>query len=92
MFFDRFGEQILDGERLFLNNLIEIIGRLDHAKKFHPKSEWQKMSVTDAMNALQEEVDEVKQAIEKESEERMRDELLDVIAVAIRMLNGEYKK
>lgn len=64
--------------------------RLFKAREKHTEKEWQAMNVIDAFNALQEEVNEVKYAIEHEGEERMQDELLDVIAVAVRMLNHEY--
>lgn len=90
MHFDKNGEEILDHERLFLNNLIEIIQRLDYAKKKHPKEEWQKMTLRDAFNVLREEVYEVELEVNKNCLKRVNDELLDVIAVAVRMLNKEY--
>lgn len=68
----------------------EIAERLEYARKNHTKEEWQRMNVIDAFNALQEEINEVKFAVEHEGEQRMQDELLDVIAVAVRMLNHEY--
>ncbi len=68
----------------------EIAERLDHARKKHPKEEWQKMDVYEAMKALLDEIDEVRIALKKETPERVQDELLDVIAVAFRILNKEY--
>lgn len=70
----------------------KIVAVIEYARDKHPQKEWQEMSVIDAFNALQEELNEVKFAIDNESKERMHDELLDVIAVAVRMLNEEYKK
>ncbi len=70
--------------------LKDIAERLEHAHKKHPKEEWQKMDVYEAMKALLDEIDEVRIALKKETPERVQDELLDVIAVAFRILNKEY--
>lgn len=72
--------------------LLEMAKRLNHARQKHPKKEWQKMNVMQAFNALNEEKHEVCKAICHETEERMQSELLDVVAVAVRMWNEEYKK
>lgn len=76
------------GKRL----LSDIADRLEHARQKHPKKEWQKMNVMQAFNSLNEEKHEVCKAICHETEERMQSELLDVVAVAVRMWNKEYKK
>lgn len=68
----------------------KIAERLDHARTKHPKEEWHKMDVYEAMKALLDEIDEVRIAIKKETPERVQDELLDVIAVSLRILNKEY--
>lgn len=69
----------------------EIAERLDHARTKHPKEEWKNMPQGQAYYKLYDEVREVQYAIYYENkEERVYDELLDVIAVAIRMLNHEY--
>lgn len=70
--------------------LFEIAKRLNHARQNHPKKEWQNMNVMHAFNALNDEKSEVCRAICNETEERMQSELLDVIAVAVRMWNKEY--
>lgn len=75
------------GQRL----LHDIANRLNHSRTKHPKSEWDNKTIHDAYNALHDEVHEVKEAIWYEPSDRIKDELLDVIAVAVRMLNKEYK-
>lgn len=69
-----------------------IAERLEHARTKHTKEEWENMGVMQAYKALMSEVSEVEDAIFNETQERVESELLDVIAVAVRMLNCEYKK
>lgn len=77
---------IAQGKRI----LKQIAERLEHARNKHTEQEWQNMNVMQAYNALNEEKHEVCKSICHETEERMQDELKDVIAVAVRMWNKEY--
>lgn len=71
-------------------NLFKIAERLEHARKKHTSNEWHAMNEIECFNALKEECNEVFNALQFETQYRMQDELLDVIAVAVRMLNKEY--
>lgn len=61
--------------------------RLDNARAKHPVFAEGKFQ---ALGVIGGEYGELVQAVERESEERIRDELLDVVATCVRMLNDEY--
>lgn len=65
--------------------LVRLAGRVVTARMKHPGG-------ADGVRALVEEVGEVASAMRRESPERVRDELLDVAAVAIRMWLGEVQR
>lgn len=71
--------------------IIQAVGeRIAHAEEKHPGFA---CGVYQALGYLEEEAGEVARAITKgEGTLRMRSELLDVIAVAWRMLRGEYEQ
>lgn len=68
-----------------------IADRLRHARKEHPASEWRGKGRYWALGQLGSEFEEVVHAVENEGDDRMVDELLDLIAVALRMLQREYE-
>lgn len=70
-----------------MNVLHQIGSRLEHARTKHPvfaEGEFH------ALGVINSEMDELTFAVEKETEDRVTDELLDVIVTSIRMLNGEH--
>lgn len=67
-----------------------INSRLYHAITKHNHSEWAEKGKYWALGELEEEYQEVRKAVEKETDQRMKDELLDLICVAIRMYEEEY--
>lgn len=76
----------LKGEYL----LKRIAATIKKARTKHSIAEWQNMGITKAYEALSSETDEVLFAMARESDERINEELRDVITVAVRMLNKEY--
>lgn len=65
-------------------NLFKIAERLDHNRGRY-------LSIHEALNVLREEVDEITEVvIRHEDEQRIKDELFDIISVAVKMLNCEY--
>lgn len=87
--YSQFGNgDIAQGKRI----LKQIAERLEHARNKHTQEEWSKGGILFSYNALHDEVYEVKNAIYYEEDYRTEEELLDVMAVAVRMLNCEYKK
>lgn len=80
-----------NGDRLRgMQLMFMLAARLEHARKKHP---WPKdaPNAMAAFRALAAEVEEVNLALCKETPDRVRDELLDVMAVAVRMLLGECR-
>lgn len=72
--------------------LQELAKRLDHARNKHKWGKGKEIdSATKAYNALQGENQEWLRAINEETPERQFDEVLDVLAVAIRMANKEFE-
>ena len=65
--------------------------RLEHARAEHPESEWQGKGIPYAFRALLDEVREMKEEYDNERIDALHDELLDVVVVAIRILNKEYE-
>ena len=66
-----------------------ILERIEHARAKHP--DWAGMGATAAFAIILGEVAELKEAISGESEERQKDEALDVIATCCRFILGEHK-
>ncbi len=64
-----------------------ITDRLTHARNKHPHFA---DDITHAVHLLQDEGDEVTKALLVETDDRVIDETLDVIAVGVRLLGGEY--
>ena len=64
--------------------------RLEHARRKHPWPEHTPNAFA-AFRALGDECEEVNRALCRETPDRVRDELLDVMAVAVRMLLGECR-
>ena len=78
--------------QIFENDvLLKIRDRIEHARKEHPAKEWQGKGIDWAFKALRMEFIELIYALDKETPERVKDELLDVIVVAIRMYKGEWE-
>ena len=67
-----------------------VAARLEHARHKHPWPEHAPNAFA-AFRALAAEVEEVNRAMCMETPDRVRDELLDVMAVAVRMLLGECR-
>ena len=67
-----------------------LAARLEHARGKHP---WPQDALNQfaAFRALADEAEEVNRALCRETPDRVRDELLDVMAVAERMLLGECR-
>ena len=63
--------------------------RLEHAREKHPVFAEGSFH---ALGVIESEFHELEYAIEHESEERQKDEALDVIATCIRFLCGEHKQ
>lgn len=68
---------------------VRIRERLAHARSKHP--DWEGKGLNWAMGALLDEMEELDHAIYHESEKRVVDEALDVIAVAFRIVRREYE-
>lgn len=62
--------------------------RLEEARAKHPA--WNK-DLGFALSVLQLEVNELKHAMDYETDTRVRDEALDVAAVALRIAEGDWK-
>ena len=71
--------------------LFMLAARLEHARRKHPWPEHTPNFLA-AFRALGDEAEEVNCAICRETPDRVRDELLDVMAVAVRMLLGECQE
>lgn len=72
-----------------MNDLFQdIAARVEHARKKHPLFAEGKFH---ALGVIESEFRELEYAIEHESEDRQRDEALDVIATCVRFLCGEHK-
>ena len=69
--------------------LTAICARIEHARKKHPVFAEGKYH---ALDVIESEFHELEYAIEHESDERQRDEALDVIATCIRFLCREHEK
>lgn len=62
--------------------------RIAHARQKHPA--WNK-DLGFALSVLMLEVNELKHAMDYETDSRVRDEALDVAAVALRIAEGDWK-
>lgn len=69
----------------------ELAGRLVHARTEHPESQWAGAGDKFAHNAIAGEVGEVWDAMRWETPERVKSELLDVLATSVRAHNDEHK-
>lgn len=67
----------------------DIAARVEHARQKHPVFA---EGTFHALGVIEAEYHELEYAVEHESEDRQRDEALDVIATCIRFLCGEYKQ
>ena len=63
--------------------------RLEHARTKHP--EWDQ-GLGFALSVLMLEVNELKHAMDYETQARIRDEALDVAAVALRIAEGDWNQ
>ncbi len=80
-----------NGDRLRgMQTLFMLAARLEHARSKHPWPEHTPNAFA-AFRALGDECEEVNRALCRETPDRVRDELLDVMAVAVRMLLGECR-
>lgn len=70
--------------------LFMLAARLEHARGKHPWPD-HTPNLFAAFRALADEAEEVNRAMCMETPDRVRDELLDVMAVAVRMLLGECR-
>ena len=68
-----------------------LAGRLVHARTEHPASQWAGAGDKFAHNAISSEVGEVWDAMRWETPERVKSELLDVLATSVRAHNDEHK-
>ena len=68
--------------------LTAICVRIEHARKKHPVFA---EGAYHALGVIEAEFHELEYAVEHESEERQKDEALDVIATCVRFLCGEHK-
>lgn len=71
--------------------LTRIKSRIACAQVKHPHGEWTGKGKYWALGELEAEFAEVRHAVERETDERMQDEILDLVAVAIRILAKEYE-
>ena len=69
--------------------LSQILLRIEHARQKHPLFAEGSFH---ALGVIESEFHELEYAIEHESEERQKDEVLDVIATCIRFLCNEHKQ
>lgn len=74
---------------LCVNVLTDIVKRVNEAKSKHPMFA---VGRYQALDVIEEELKEFSHAVFHESEERQRDEALDVIATCFRFLCGEHKQ
>lgn len=66
--------------------------RLYWAERKHPQEEWQGMGLRYGLWKLSVEIGEAMQALDKrEGDGRVMDEVLDVMAVGIRVLRGDWR-
>lgn len=80
-----------NGDRLRgMQTVFMLAARLEHARRKHPWPQDARNQFA-AFRALGDECEEVNLALCRETPDRVRDELLDVMAVAVRMLLGEYR-
>lgn len=75
--------------KLGWDTLSDIVKRLEEARRKH---EWpqEALGKYQALGVIGAEYHELEKAVEKESPQRVKDELLDVIVTCIRMYNGEH--
>ena len=66
-----------------------IARRLIHARTKHPSSEWAGTGEEYGLEAIEGEVKELRFAVMLESQERVEDETLDVLATGVRKFNRE---
>lgn len=66
-----------------------IARRLIHARTKHPSSEWSGRGEEYGLEAIEGEVKELRFAVMLESQERVEDETLDVLATGVRKFNRE---
>ena len=66
-----------------------IARRLIHARTKHPASEWAGRGEEYGLTAIEGEVKELRFAVMLESQERVEDETLDVLATGVRKFNRE---
>ena len=66
-----------------------IARRLIHARTKHPASEWAGRGEEYGLAAIEGEVKELRFAVMLESQERVEDETLDVLATGVRKFNRE---
>ena len=66
-----------------------IAHRLVHARTKHPASEWAGRGEEYGLEAIEGEVKELRFAVMLESQERVEDETLDVLATGVRKFNRE---
>ena len=66
-----------------------IARRLIHARTKHPASEWAGRGEEYGLEAIEGEVKELRFAVMLESQERVEDETLDVLATGVRKFNRE---
>ena len=79
-----------NGDEDAANGILSVICvRLEHARQKHPLFAEGKFH---ALGVIESEFHELEYAIEHESEDRQRDEALDVIATCIRFLCREHEK
>lgn len=64
--------------------------RSEYAHYKHGKEEWDNLDKAKAIEALRSEFEEVVYASENETNKRLKDELLDLMVVAVRIYNCEY--
>lgn len=83
-------DKVLAEVRQDQDTIYQIIRRLYEARIKHPASQWQGSGKYWALGQLEAEVNELRHALEHETDQRITDEALDVIAVAIRIINREY--
>ena len=66
-----------------------IARRLIHARTKHPASEWTGRGEEYGLEAIEDEVKELRLAIKLEGPQRVEDETLDVLATGVRKFNRE---
>lgn len=71
--------------------LDELAERMEHARTEHPESEWAGKGDDYALEAIEDEVREVRVAMKLETPHRVKSELKDAIATCVRAWNDEHK-